>query len=248
MQYLAHNSLLVAFMFQIVATMMGKHGSAMLRRNSVISTTTILTTGSRTATVVPLGYCSFDPSSSRGSKVLLFRMLLLVAIPIVCTLGYSFSHLVNNVIAEGLLATLGTRIQNSHIFSNIIHNIQIERLDSVYYLASNNSEFLPNLTFQHVYTDSLISSLETQSSMWKNVTELKELQSNIEEHRRRVLTNSTSIVNAIDFYIEVIEKVLPFLTVTFDNTDDPYLWKLLVANKMTILVCITVFLTKYGSL
>ena len=183
--------------------------------------------------------CDDNPNTKAGRRLQMFRVLLVLLVPIVGVTIYAVQHLFHSIISQSGLRKLRYQVIDHHTVSELIHAMQIERDDIVFYMAAN-STFLTVESLQKVFieTDTKLALVQhwpvnaaTANSRYDSKEHFKIHLSN---SRNDIHTKEENILDKIELYNHAIHAFIAVLSETFPESEYGGIWSSLIANKMLL--------------
>lgn len=178
--------------------------------------------------------CGDNPVTTRGRRLQILKMLLLVCIPCVVLIvqaSFSFSTELNKKYAT---EAIRKNINFSLTYASLVDRLQYEVGLTLYYIGSNyNDQIFQQLNTARVSTDIEMSGITWPSNITINgYTSHSEFITQLDEKRQQVDNHSSNINDQIQFYSKSNEIFLTWLSTTVQSANDSNLWKVLVGYQM----------------
>nr|QNG40935.1 NIT domain GCY 4 [Placozoa sp. H4] len=178
--------------------------------------------------------CGDNPVTTRGRRLQILKMLLLVCIPCIVLIvqaSFSFS---TELTRKYSTQTIRKNINFSLTYASLVDRLQYEVGLTIYYIGSNYSDPI----YQQLRMARLSTDIEVNEIAWpKNVTingytSHSEFLIQLKLKRQRVDNQSSSMNDQIEFYSKSNEIFLTWLSTTVQNANNSNLWKILVGYQM----------------
>lgn len=184
------------------------------------------------------GICNSDPATKRGRKVQMIRVLFVIFVPIVGIAVYAASHMYNAVQVEIDLSKVKDHLGDSHSVGQLIHAIQIERTESVLFLASNG-KYITKEKLESFFSETNVKINEID--YWPEKTKKDprfdskiHFRVHLDTERDLVLNNLTSVADSIIFYLHANSVFIDVLVDAMSETKHALLWRPMLANKLIV--------------
>ncbi|XP_074654765.1 uncharacterized protein LOC141908568 [Tubulanus polymorphus] len=180
-----------------------------------------------------------DPSSKKGKRIQMFKLLFLTMIPIftLCVLTILDMAVINrNNIIKGMIRDV---IKFSTEAGTLVHQLQKERDMTTLHLSTLGSETRMFLKEVYPQVDMAVSKM----SKWQGNTKKDgahfrtkfEFQQLLMEHRLRLKPENTNVYKEIDFYTRTIAVFIDWMYDAIQESRDGDVWRTLVAYQLLVM-------------
>lgn len=183
-----------------------------------------------------VGCCHADPVSKSGKRRQLFRMIFLIFIPIAGVIAFASIQLNEAIVREKLLYDIHIKLTECQLVGDLIHALQLERAEFVYFYGCQNNMSDENLQSSYKYTNKVLSRIENIAACGTNSTERKsiDLRQDLLTLRSQVDLNLADVSQRITLYDEINAEFLNNVAEEIKATTVESLWNLLLAYKMIL--------------
>ncbi|XP_064611698.1 LOW QUALITY PROTEIN: uncharacterized protein LOC135475696 [Liolophura sinensis] len=183
-----------------------------------------------------VGFCHADPLSKAGKRRQLMRMTFLIFIPIAGVIAFASIQLNDTIVQERLLYDIHTKLSECQFVGDLIHALQLERAEFVYFYGSQKNVSDDNLQSSYNYTNKVLSRIENIVACGTNSSGRKtiDLQKDLLTFRSQVDSNLSNVSQRVTFYDEINNEFLNNIADEIKATTVESLWNLLLAYKMIL--------------
>lgn len=183
--------------------------------------------------------CSADPTTDRGKRIQLVRMLTVIFIPIAGVIVFSSILLTTAISEQIVLHDVERQVKACHIVGDVIDAVQLERA-RVTYLFETTRISHQVITESHLadsfgHTDQAVAVITDWSACGGIDTDLQE---SLVSFRKDLLSSSdrshTENDAFLDFYTEMNSGFVSNISNAIKSTDSGSLWNLLLSYTMLL--------------
>jgi hypothetical protein len=183
-----------------------------------------------------------DPVTDRGKRIQKIKVLVFTMIPTLFLLGQN----VDTFITSAKYLKSAENLRKDVLFSTdaqaggVMHFLQEERGKTVLYVSSGGDAALKNsLMLVYNATDTAINALTawpTPTEGARHVMQDREVFHHfIKKHREQLRHDTTTVEKEIEFYAELINEMIGWISSNVREAPIGYIWKSLVAYHMLLL-------------
>lgn len=181
-------------------------------------------------------FCSFDPSSNRGKKIQLARMLIVIFIPLAGVLIFSSILLSDAISQRRRLNEVESRIASCHLIGDFIEALQLERANTMYVFETLSYLHEVNLSTYYNRTNYKLSLISDWSACSNESSDVMSLlcvsRYNLIHGENRTHEETDELM---DFYNDLITQLLTGIASTIRDLNSNDLWNHLLAYTQVIL-------------
>ncbi|XP_035705961.1 uncharacterized protein LOC110846821 [Folsomia candida] len=182
------------------------------------------------------GYCSGSNNLSRGRKLQNIQMIILPFIPILALISQNVMSLISVLSYQNEVASIDRQVETTLTFGKLVTEIQKERSEVSFFVFTDTNYMGSNLSERFAQTDSALDNISNWPMVHEHslnrIFESKErFKIKLEDFRLQINPNDSNIADVMEYYNQINDLMLEYLTKEIKDTNSSDLWRFLVSYK-----------------